>query len=323
VGIGIAMGLRALLNATGFDLPASGTVILPRTFVVSIVVGSLVTVVSAIVPARRAARVAPVEALREAQDRPGRSLRFRLVSGAIVLALGLLPLLYGLFGTPSNALQLVGLGVAFTFIGVAMLTPMIARPVARALGAPIGRTGVPGKLGRENAMRNPRRTAATASALMIGLGLVVFVAVFGESAKASVTAALDRTLRADFMLTSPTFSGFSTTAAEDARAVDGVAAVTARRMTEARLDGDRSSWTDRRGAFGSVADVGESRVRSGAEEPNTVAVLEREAEDQDLRGTDLDVEFAATGARSWRSWRSSRAGILTSSWCRCRRSRRT
>jgi putative ABC transport system permease protein len=144
-GIGIAMALRALLNATGFDLPASGTVILPRTVFVSIIVGSLVTLVSAIVPARRAARVAPVEALREAQDRPGRSLRFRLVSGAIVLALGLVPLLYGLFGTPSNALQLVGFGVALTFIGVAMLTPMIARPVARGgrcgrrLGGPVHR----------------------------------------------------------------------------------------------------------------------------------------------------------------------------------------
>lgn len=297
-GIGIAMALRALLSATGFDLPASGAVILPRTIIVSIVVGSLVTIVSAIVPARRASRVAPVEALREAQDRPGRSLRFRLVSGAIVLALGLLPLLYGLFGTPPNALQLVGVGVAFTFIGIAMLTPMIARPVARVLGAPIRRTGLPGKLGRENAMRNPRRTAATASALMIGLGLVVFVAVFGESAKASVSAALDRTLRADFMLTSPTFSGFSTAAAEEIRAVDGVAAVSALRMTEARLSGD-SIFVDGIDVepFGSVADVGEIQGSFDAlSEPNTVAVLEREAEDRGISlGETLDVEFASTG----------------------------
>jgi putative ABC transport system permease protein len=299
VGIGIAMALRALLNATGFDLPASAAVILPRTFIVSIVVGALVTLVAAIVPARRAARVAPVEALREAQDRPGRSLRFRLVSGAIVLALGLVPLLYGLFGTPANALQLVGFGVAFTFIGVAMLTPMIARPVAGALGAPIRRTGVPGKLGRENAMRNPRRTAATASALMIGLGLVVFVAVFGESAKASVTSTLDRTLRADFVLTSPTFSGFSTTAAEEARAVDGVAAVAATRLTEVRLD-EQSLFLDGVDVepFGAVADVGE--VRGSFErltEPDTIAVLAREADDRGITvGQTLEVEFAATGA---------------------------
>ncbi len=110
VGIGIAILLKSALNATGFDIPASGTVILPRTFIVSIVVGTLVTVIAAIVPARRAARVAPIEALREAQDRPGRSLRFRLIAGAIVLALGVIPLLYGLFGSPANALQLVGFG---------------------------------------------------------------------------------------------------------------------------------------------------------------------------------------------------------------------
>ncbi|HEX6331695.1 MAG TPA: ABC transporter permease [Actinomycetota bacterium] len=297
-GIGIAMGLRALLNATGFDLPASGAVILPRTFVVSIIVGTVVTLVAAVVPARRAARVAPIEALREAQDRPGRSLRFRLVSGAAVLVLGLVPLLYGLFGTPDNALQLVGIGVAFTFIGVAMLTPMIARPVARALGAPIRRTGVPGKLGRENAMRNPRRTAATASALMIGLGLVVFVAVFGESAKASVTATLDRTLRADFVLTSPTFTGFSTTVAEEVREVEGVAAVAAERFTEIRLNGD-SVFLDGIDVepFGSVADVGDVQGSFAAlNEPNTVAVLEREADDRGITvGQTLEVEFAATG----------------------------
>jgi putative ABC transport system permease protein len=298
-GIGIAIILRTLLNATGFDLPATGAVILPRTFVVSIIVGTLVTLVAAIVPARRAARVAPVEALREAQDRPGRSLRFRLISGAAVLALGLVPLLYGLFGTPSNALQFVGFGVALTFIGVAMLTPMIARPVARVLGAPIQRTGVPGKLGRENAMRNPRRTAATASALMIGLGLVVFVAVFGESAKASVSGALDRTLRADFMLTSPTFSGFSTAAAAEVRDVEGVVAVASVRLTEARLDGE-SAFLDGVDVepFGSVADLGEVRGSFEAlSEPNTVAVLEREADDRGITvGQTLEVEFAATGA---------------------------
>ena len=169
-GIGIAILLKGALNAVGFEIPASGTVLLTRTFIVSIVVGTVVTVIAALVPARRAARVAPIEALREAQDRPRRSLRFRIVSGVVVLALGVAPLLYGLFGRPADALQFVGIGVALTFIGVAMLTPLIARPVAAGIGLPIRRTGVPGKLGRENSMRNPRRTAATASALMIGLG---------------------------------------------------------------------------------------------------------------------------------------------------------
>ena len=236
-GIGIAILLKGALNAVGFEIPASGTVLLTRTFIVSIVVGTVVTVIAALVPARRAARVAPIEALREAQDRPGRSLRFRIVSGVVVLALGVAPLLYGLFGRPADALQFVGIGVALTFIGVAMLTPLIARPVAAGIGLPIRRTGVPGKLGRENSMRNPRRTAATASALMIGLGLVVFVAVFGASAKASTTVVLERTLKADFILTSPTFSGFSTSAAEDVRDVPGVETVSQVRQAEAKVEG--------------------------------------------------------------------------------------
>ena len=298
VGIGLASVLKGVLNATGFDIPASGAVILPRTIIVSIVVGTLVTLVAAIVPARRAARVAPIEALREAQDRPGRSLRFRLITGTIVLALGVLPLLYGLFGNPDNALQLVGLGVAFTFIGVAMLTPMIARPVAAALGSPIRRTGVPGKLGRENAMRNPRRTAATASSLMIGLGLVVFVAVFGASAKASTSAILNRTLKADFILTSPTFSGFSTASAADMRAVPGVATVSQVRQGEVKIDGGTSFITGVDPAtFESVSDVG---VVNGSvpdlEQAGSIAIFEDTAADNGLGiGDAVTVDWPATG----------------------------
>ncbi len=229
--------------------------------------------IAAVVPARRAARVAPIEALREAQDRPGRSLRFRLIAGAIVLALGVIPLLYGLFGSPANALQLVGLGVAFTFIGVAMLTPLIARPVAAALGAPIKRTGVPGKLGEENAKRNPRRTAATASALMIGLGLVVFVAVFGASAKASTTAILDRTLRADFILTSPTFAGFSTSAAEDMRAVPEVETVSQVRQAEVHINDGTTFITGLDPAtFDAVSEAGVLEGSIADLRPGTIAV---------------------------------------------------
>ncbi|MGZ5352347.1 MAG: ABC transporter permease [Actinomycetota bacterium] len=298
VGIGIAIVLKGVLSATGFDIPASGTVILSRTVIVSVIVGTIVTMVAAVVPARRAARVAPIEALREAQDRPGRSLRFRLISGAIVLALGVVPLAYGLFGTPENALQLVGVGVALTFIGVAMLTPMIARPVAAALGLPIRRTGVPGKLGRENSMRNPRRTAATASALMVGLGLVVFVAVFGASAKASVNITLERTLRADYILTSPTFSGFSTAAADQMRPVEGVRTVSEVRQAEVRVnDGTAFLTAIDPGTFPVVSDVGlVGGSVADLARPNTIAVFEDVAADNGWAlGDTVTVEWAATG----------------------------
>jgi putative ABC transport system permease protein len=301
-GIGIAIGLQVLMEGAGLELPGAATVVQLRTVVVSIVLGTLVTLVAAIVPARRAARVAPVQALREAQDRPGRSLRFRLISGALVLALGLVPLLHGLFGQPDGALQLVGFGVASTFVGLAMLTPLIARPVAAALGEPIGRTGVPGRLGRENAMRNPRRTAATASALMIGLGLVAFVAVFGESAKASTAAILDRTLRADFVLTSPSFGGFSAAAADELRAVPGVLAVSEIRQATFRVDGGSAFVTSVDPAFGITADAG---VVAGSlddlEAAGGIAVHEDVAADHGWGlGDTIDVEFAATGEQERR-----------------------
>jgi putative ABC transport system permease protein len=298
VGIGIAVLLKGLLSATGFDIPSSGTVLLSRTVIVSLVVGTIVTVVAAFVPARRAARVAPIEALREGQDRPGRSLRFRLVTGFIVLALGIGPLAYGLFAKPDNGLQLVGIGVALTFIGVAMLTPLIARPVASALGLPVRATGVPGKLARENAMRNPRRTAATASALMIGLGLVVFVAIFGASARASTERVLERTLKADFILSSPSFSGFSTSAADAMRPVPGVATVSAMRQAEVKIKGGTAFVTglDPR-TFPEVSDVGlvgGSITDLGHQ--NAVAVFDDVASDNGWQlGDVVRATFPATG----------------------------
>jgi putative ABC transport system permease protein len=298
LGVGIAILLKGLLNAIGVEIPSSGTVVLGRTIIVSIIVGTLVTVVAALVPARRAARVAPIEALREAQDRPGRSLRFRLISGTVVLALGVIPLLYGLFGTPSNALSLVGVGAALTFLGVAMLTPLFARPVAGVIGLPIRRTGVPGKLGGENSRRNPRRTAATASALMIGLGLVVFVAVFGASAKASTTAILDRTLKADFILTSPTFSGFSTAAAGDLRSVQDIQTVSPVRQGEVHINDGTSFVSGIDPA--TLPTVSELGVNGGSisdlQGTNTIAVYDKTATDNGWRlGDTIPVEFPATG----------------------------
>ena len=199
---------------------------------------------------------------------------------------------------PSNGLQLVGLGVALTFVGVAMLTPLIARPVAAAIGLPVRLTGVPGKLGRENSMRNPRRTAATASALMIGLGLVVFVAVFGASAKASTTAVLERTLKADFILISPTLTGFSTSAAEDARAVPGVDTV-----SQVPGRGEDRGWNrllDGAGPGDVPGRLEVDAVQGGLEDlanPNSIAVFDDTAWENDWTvGDTIPVEFPATGS---------------------------
>jgi putative ABC transport system permease protein len=223
-GIGIAVGLQGLLEAFGIDLPSTSLQLQTRTIVVALVVGTLVTLVASIMPARRAAKVAPVQALRESQDSgAGGSLRRRLVAGLIVTGIGAAALLYGLFGGPSNAAALIGFGAAVTFIGVAVLSPLVARPLAGVIGAPIKRMGVQGKLGRENAMRNPRRTASTASALMIGLGLVAMVAILGASLKASFDVTIQKTLKADFVLSTSSFAPFSPDVAAEVADVAGVA----------------------------------------------------------------------------------------------------
>src|SRR4029077_19578916 len=107
VGIGIAVGLKALLKAFGIDLPSTGLKLEPRTIWVSLIVGTLVTIASSVVPARRASRIAPIEALRESQDTGDGRMRRRLVLGLIVTGLGVAALLYGLFAVPSNAAALI------------------------------------------------------------------------------------------------------------------------------------------------------------------------------------------------------------------------
>ncbi len=225
-GLGIALGLQGLLSAFNIDLPSTSTQLQLRTIVVSLIVGTVVTVVASILPARRAARVAPVQALRESQETGAlKILGRRLVIGLSVTGLGVAALLFGLFGHSSNAGALIGFGAAATFVGIAILSPLAARRLAGIIGAPVSRMGVQGKLGRENAMRNPRRTASTASALMIGLGLVAMVAILSASLKASFDAILSDTVKADFILSTSSFVPFSPDVASKTSQVPGVAAV--------------------------------------------------------------------------------------------------
>ena len=239
-GIGIAALLKALFSAIGIDLPSTATQLKPRTIVVGLLVGLVVTTVAAVVPARRAARVAPVEAMRESQDAEASSVGRRALVGAVVTAFGLAILLYGLFGTPDNAAWLIGGGAALVFVGVATLSPLAARPLAGAIGRPIRGVSLPARLGRENAMRNPRRTASTASALMIGLGLIVMVTILSSSLRASVDKTLSETLRADLTLGTSSFTPFSQDVAARVAEVDGVEVVSPLRLTGFRVNGSDS-----------------------------------------------------------------------------------
>jgi putative ABC transport system permease protein len=200
LGIGLGRGLPALFGAMGIELPTGGAVVEPRTIVVAYVVGVGVTVLAAILPARRASQVPPVEALREAATAPGSSLHRRTVAGAVLAVLGAVTLVLGLSGAVGNALALVGAGAAVAFLGVALLAPLLADPLARTLGAIPARTSVAGKVARGNARRDPRRTALTASALMIGLALVTAVSILTASVQGAVADALNDQLRADFLV---------------------------------------------------------------------------------------------------------------------------
>ncbi len=297
-GIGIAVGLKGLLAAFGIDLPSTSLQLELRTVIVAFIVGTVVTVIASVLPARRAARIAPVETLRESADTSVRaSLRRRLIAGVIVTGAGIGALLFGLFGNPSNAGALIGFGAAATFVGIAILSPLGARPLAGAIGSPIRRFGIQGKLGRENAMRNPRRTASTASALMIGLGLVAMVAVLSASLKASFDVAISEALKADFVLTTSSFTPFSPDAAAATREVSGVAAVSEFRQSGFRVGGADAFLTAiDPGTVEQVATLGLSEGASQALDDGQVVVFDDTAKEKGWSvGDRIPSAFATVG----------------------------
>jgi putative ABC transport system permease protein len=200
-GIFVAIGLRALLNALGFSLPSTTVVVPASAVILGLIVGTAITMVSAIVPARQAARIPPIAALREfSLEQPVRRGR-RLSIGLAMVLLGLLLLFLGLFTSVSNAIQYVGGGAALIFAGTFVLGPLFARFIARAFGRPVtALRGITGELAKENAARNPRRTTTTAIPLTIGVALVGFITIFAASASATITHAVDSQFNTDFIV---------------------------------------------------------------------------------------------------------------------------
>ena len=208
LGLLVATGLKALLGAFGIDLPAGGLQIKPRTIVVSMVVGELVTLVAALGPALRASKLSPIAALSGAGTEGQASLRTRSIAGGLVMLAGAASLAVGLWA--DGGIQMVGLGAALSFVGLALLLPLVARPLASVLGRPLPRLflvrGISAKLARQNALRNPRRTASTAAALTIGLGLVGCVSVLAASVVQSAGEIIDKALAADYIVSTDQFS---------------------------------------------------------------------------------------------------------------------
>jgi putative ABC transport system permease protein len=246
-GIGLAVGIglsRLLLRAVGFSriglgAPEAEPVLLGRTVVVAVLVGVVVTVGSAVIPAVRAARTSPVAAINELSRMGAAPLGRRALLGMLVAAAGLLTLAFGLNIDAADLVQrvqVVAAGALLAFFGVVMLVATFARPLSRGIGWLLSRQGVTGRLAQGNAMRNPRRTAATSSALVVGLSLVCLVAIVSESVKASIRSGVENGVRADYVLSAEGLTGFSPQVSERVAALPAVQAVTGLRLGRVRVD---------------------------------------------------------------------------------------
>ena len=244
LGIGIAKGMNALFVAFGIDLPNAGTVVEPRTIIVSLLLGTIITLLSSVLPARRATRVPPIAAVREGSELPQtraqkHSTKVALgVIGASVAAMSLGVFASGLSG--GAVALLLGLGVLSLFVGVALIAPRLVKPLASLVGWPARRTGgSAGRLASSNSVRNPSRTAATAAALMVGLTLVTAVAVLGSGLRASVHDAAAKQLQsADYVLAGQDGATFAAKADESLSETAGVELASGVRSGEALIGGD-------------------------------------------------------------------------------------
>jgi putative ABC transport system permease protein len=227
-GLGLALGLQELFQAAELDLPTASTVFATRTVVVSLLIGTIVTLLAGVFPAIRATRVPPIAAVREGAELPKSRLAPVMPYVAVVtIGLAVALLGYAMFvdalGTAQRLLSIAG-GVLLLFVGVAMVSSKLVRPLASLVGWPATKIGgAAGRLAKGNAMRNPQRTAATAAALMIGVALVTFVAVLANGMKESNRGAIEDQIAADYVVTAQ--DGFSpfVAAAGDALEESGAA----------------------------------------------------------------------------------------------------
>jgi len=298
-GVGMSFGLRALLSAVGLEVPGGPIVITASTVITAFAVGTVITVVSALWPAVRSSRVKPIAALRDvAIDVSGSSVA-RTAAGLVVVALGAGAFTAGVVGVGSK-LALIGLGTVGTIIGVFVLGPVIAGPFMHLLGAPVeALSGTTGRLARQNAKRNPRRTSATASALMIGVALVGFITILASSFKAAISDTLAISLKADYVVASGSFgnTGLSPEIETDLSALPEVATVSPVRSSPIKVGSTASevAAVDTK-TIGPVADLGVTAGRLADVTGASVAVEDRKAKADGLKvGDRLTMTFARTG----------------------------
>ena len=270
LGFALAAGLKALFGAIGLDLGEASLVFEPRTAVAAYAVGVLVTLLAAYLPARRAAKVPPVAAMRDDVSIPESSMHRRLLGGVVLTAIGAGLMVWAL--AFDGGLQPLGGGVLAVFVGVALLSPVISRPIVTVIAGGYPRVfGTVGLLARENARRNPRRTAATASALMIGLALVTTMAILGQSTKSSVDALVSTDLKADYVVSNATQAPFSSAVAPKVAQVDGVGEAVPIRFGTVQIGGQQDVVSSFDGP--AMSDVVAITVESGSLDTGDTGML--------------------------------------------------
>ncbi|HEY2602258.1 MAG TPA: FtsX-like permease family protein [Thermoleophilaceae bacterium] len=242
IGVGLAKGLKALFKAIGADLPGGATILETRTIIVSLIVGTLVTLVASLSPAIRATRIQPIEGVREGAVLPKtRFSKIKTPVGLATLGLGVALMCLGLLTNSSGSAVWLPLlfGTVLVFIGTAMFSSRLVRPIASLIGKPMERLrGVTGQLARENATRNAGRTASTAAALMVGLALVSGVTIFAAGIKKSVNSAIDDSVRAGLIVENKDgWTSIPATAGKAVAQVPGVGASSEIRLSQAKVAG--------------------------------------------------------------------------------------
>ena len=312
-GVGLAAGLRQLLVAFGLELPPRPLALVPMAFIVPVVLGVGVTLLSALLPALRAARVAPVEAMGAAAVDTSARSRVRIIIG-LVAAVGAGALVIaGRSAEGERAFQFIGAGLVLTFVAVTALGPVYLRPLAGIIGAPLRKlTGITGRLATENAQRNPARTSSTTAALTIGIGLVTVIAIAASSASASVAQATERSFLSDLVIRADSFLGLSPAIAEEVSAVPEVAVATGLRFGFAGIDTPPSATGEGGGVEGvtvlgidppAISGLIDFEVAQGSLDdlgPDTVAISSEQAAETGLSlGDTVTLEFQS-GPRQFR-----------------------
>ena len=304
-GIGIAKGLKVILASGGFDIPSEGLVFQPRTWIAAAVVGIGVTVLATYLPSRRATSISPVTAMTVGYVAAPRVQRRRLVGGAVLTSIGAVLVALGLFVLSDTAtlFMALGAGALLVFVGVSWLSALIAVPAAAVLGAPVARFGgMPGRLARSNTIREPLRTARTASALMIGLALVTMVFVVGASIKDSASAAIQRAVGADYVVSVEGFTGMSPKLAETFGGLAEVDAVSGVRFGQMKVDGAQVSYVAAEASTGNkLVDVGVTEGSLDGLDDHSIFVRDEVAAEHGWHvGDRLEVAFSSGAPEMFR-----------------------